>query len=106
MDRLRNSELGTAEFGKLDGVMRSAARLILKRQRYDHISNLMTSQLHWLDITARIKYKMCMFALSLPAEHCSTVSVGILHSSCNTVWSISSAIPLLLAACLYQHVGQ
>ena len=42
--------------------MRSAARLILKRQRYDHISNLMTSQLHWLDITARIKYKMCMFA--------------------------------------------
>ena len=48
--------------GKLDGVMRSAARLILKRQRFDHISTLMRNQLHWLDITARIKYKMCVFA--------------------------------------------
>ena len=42
--------------------MRSAARLILKRQRFDHISTLMRNQLHWLDITARIKYKMCVFA--------------------------------------------
>ena len=48
--------------GKLDGVMRSAARLILKRQRFDHISTLMRNQLHWLDITARIRYKMCVFA--------------------------------------------
>ena len=48
--------------GKLDGVMRSAARLILRRQRFDHISTLMRNQLHWLDITARIKYKMCVFA--------------------------------------------
>ena len=48
--------------GKLDSVMRSAARLILKRQRFDHISTLMRNQLHWLDITARIKYKMCVFA--------------------------------------------
>ena len=48
--------------GELDGVMRSAARLILKRQRFDHISTLMRNQLHWLDITARIKYKMRVFA--------------------------------------------
>ena len=42
--------------------MRSAARLILKRQRFDHISTFMRNQLHWLDITAKIKYKMCVFA--------------------------------------------
>ena len=46
--------------GKLDSVMRSAVRLILKQQRFDHISTLMRNH-HWLDITTRIKYKMCMF---------------------------------------------
>ena len=30
--------------------------------------------------------------VSLPEKHCSTLSVGLLHPSCNAVWSISSAI--------------
>ena len=42
--------------------MHSAAQVILKWQRFDHISTLMRNQLHWLNITARIKCKMCVFA--------------------------------------------
>jgi len=47
---------------RLDGVLRGAARLILKRQRSDHISVSMRDQLHWLDIRARIRYKLCLLA--------------------------------------------
>ena len=37
--------------------------------------------------------------ISLPEKHCSTLSIGLLHPSCNAVWSISSAI-----RCLWQPV--
>ena len=54
--------------GKLDGVMRSAARLILKRQRFDHIS---TSHAEMnssgSDITTRIMKTRCDYnRVSLP----------------------------------------
>ena len=45
---------------RLDGVLRGAARLILKRQRSDHISDLMREQFHWLDIRSRIEFKMSL----------------------------------------------
>ena len=48
--------------GQLDGVLRASARLILQRQRTDHITTAMREQLHWLDASARIKYKLCVFA--------------------------------------------
>ena len=47
---------------RLDGVLRGAARLILKRQRSDHISDSMREQLHWLDIRSRIEFKMSLLA--------------------------------------------
>ena len=47
---------------RLDGVLRGAARLILKRQRSDHISDSTREQLHWLDIRSRIEFKMSLLA--------------------------------------------
>ena len=80
--------------GKLDGVMRSAARLILKRQRFDHISTLMRNQLHWLDITARIKYKMCVFAF-----HClQNTAPRYLSDYCIPVATLSGRSRLRSAA--------
>ena len=42
---------------------------------------------------------MISLVVSLPEKHCSTLSIGLLHPSCNAVWSISSAI-----RCLWQPV--
>ena len=47
---------------RLDSVLRGAARLILKHQRSDHISDSMREQLHWLDIRSRIEFKMSLLA--------------------------------------------
>ena len=48
--------------GQLDSVLRAGARLVLQRQRLDHITVEMRERLHWLDASARIKYKLCVFA--------------------------------------------
>ncbi len=45
---------------KLSGVLRSAARLVLKLPRRSHITQVMRSELHWLDVPARITFKLCV----------------------------------------------
>ena len=42
--------------------MRSSARLILQQPWNSHITDLMNSKLHWLDIRARIDFKLCLLA--------------------------------------------
>ena len=91
---------------RLDGVLRGAARLILKRQCSDHISDSMCEQLHWLDIRSRIEFKMSLLAFrclndSAPrylaiectpvagvtgqSHLCSTASGDILVPACQTL---------------------
>ena len=38
----------------------NAARLIARLPRYSHISTYMTNDLHWLPLSARIKYKILL----------------------------------------------
>jgi hypothetical protein len=66
---------------QLSGVLRAAARLVLQLPRMSHITDAMKNQLHWLDITARIRFKLCLLAYrclhgSAPAylaEYCISV---------------------------------
>ena len=44
---------------RLSGVLRAAARLVLQLPRTGHISVAMKEQLHWLDIPARVSFKLC-----------------------------------------------
>ena len=46
----------------LDGVLRSAARLILGLSKYDHVSASIRDILHWLPIQSRITYRVTTFA--------------------------------------------
>ena len=43
---------------KLSGVMRAAARLILQLPRKSHVSDANRRQLHWLDISERVRFKL------------------------------------------------
>ena len=47
---------------QLSGVMRAAARLILMLPRRSHMTDVIATRLHWLDIPARIVFKLCVLA--------------------------------------------
>ena len=47
---------------QLSGVMRAAARLILQLPRKSHVSDANRGQLHWLDISERVRFKLCVLA--------------------------------------------
>ena len=42
----------------LQSVLNAAARVISRRRKYDHISDVVRDQLHWLPIAERIEYKL------------------------------------------------
>ena len=46
--------------GQLSGVMRAPARLILVLPRRSHMTDAISTRLHWLDIPARVVFKLCV----------------------------------------------
>ena len=44
----------------LQSVVNVAARLIVKRRKYDHITDSLRDYLHWLPIHYRCDYKLCI----------------------------------------------
>ena len=72
----------TALLDQMNGVMRASARFILQKSRNSHITVEMNSRLHWLDIRARIDFKLCVttfrclneLAPRYLARHCTQVS--------------------------------
>ena len=57
---------------RLQSVLRSSARLILKKRRFDPVSDDMRKRLHWLPIRQRIQFKLgllvfkCLHGLAPP----------------------------------------
>src|SRR6218665_2254597 len=43
---------------KLQSVLRSAGRLVLRKRKFDPITDDLRDQLHWLPIRQRIQYKL------------------------------------------------
>ena len=41
-------------------VLNAAARVVLQKRKFDHITNAVRDQLHWLPVAQRIAYKLCM----------------------------------------------
>ena len=50
------------QINQLQSVQRAAARLVLRLPARSSLSNLMTSELHWLPYPQRITFKLCIFA--------------------------------------------
>ena len=107
-----NGLLGGASAALLDqmnGVMRASARFILQKSRNSHITDEMNTRLHWLDIRARIDYKLCVttfrclngLAPRYLARHCTLVSsvVGRAH-----LRSAASGM-LVVPACSTKTIG-
>ena len=56
----------------MQAVLRAAARLILKKLKFDHISDDIRDELHWLPVKQRIGFKICMY-VSSPRGTCLLV---------------------------------
>ena len=68
--------------GKLQRVLNAAARVVSGTRKFDHgLTQLLHADIHWLDVPARIKYKLFMMMRRCPGRHCSTVSGGTLVTS-------------------------
>jgi hypothetical protein len=52
--------VGTSIVNRLQSILNSAARLILRIPKFDHISSAIRNELHWLPVRRRIDYKLCM----------------------------------------------
>ena len=46
---------------KLQTVLRAAARLVVKKLKFDHISDDIRDELHWLPVEQRIGFEICMY---------------------------------------------
>ena len=44
----------------LQNVLNAAARLILRKRKYDRITAAIRDLLHWLPVQQKIEYKMCV----------------------------------------------
>ena len=49
-----------AHIQPLQNVLNAAARLILHKWKYDHITSDIRDRLHWLPIQQRLEYKICL----------------------------------------------
>ena len=67
---------------RLQSILNAAARLILKVSKFDHISDAMRNEMHWLPIAQRINFKICLLVRNCLAgtgpmylsEFCNLVS--------------------------------
>jgi len=51
-------QLSAANLQALQPVLNAGARLIMRKQKYDHITSTLRDDLHWLPIRQRILYKL------------------------------------------------
>jgi len=79
------SDVSKVHLSKLQSVLHAAARLITRKQKYDHISATVRDYLHWLPIEQRIAYKISLItykslhniAPDYLAELCKLVAADI-----------------------------
>ena len=64
----------------LQSELNAAARLIVRKQKYDHITSTLRDDLHWLPVHRRIEYKLILFVPSsdgvvILVDVCSLISI-------------------------------
>ena len=79
----------------LQRVQNNAARLILKKRKSDHISPLLSS-LHWLPISKRIEYKLCLLCFKCLNNLAPVYLSDLLHVYTPSRSLRSSSDPLCL----------
>jgi len=61
------AEAAVYKLDRLQMVLNNAARLIYGLGKYDHIQHVLRDRLHWLPMSQRVKFKLCL--LTFKAIH-------------------------------------
>jgi len=84
----------------LQSVLNAAARLIARLPRYSHISTFMFEQLHWLPLSARIKFKIIILVFKaqrgLAPKYLADVLLRPLSASSHRPLRSSNRLELLV----------
>src|SRR5688572_31906555 len=84
----------------LQSVLKAAARLIARLSRYSHISAFMFEQLHWLPLSARIKFKILILVFNaqrgLAPKYLADVLLRPLSASSHRPLRSSNRLELLV----------
>ena len=84
----------------LQSVLKAAARLIARLPRYSHISAFMFEQLHWLPLSARIKFKILILVFKaqrgLAPKYLADVLLRPLSASSHRPLRSSNRLDLLV----------
>ena len=70
----------------LQSVLTAAAKLIMRKLKYDHITPAMKNELHWLPVPQRLKYQVCRFIYKCRHQ----MAPSYLVKMCSAVDSVES----------------
>ena len=77
-----------------ESVLNAVAKLIMRRQKYDHITPAMRDELHWLRIQQCMEYKVCRFVY----KYLNQMAPSYVIKMCIAVDSVESCHHLWSAA--------
>ena len=84
-----------AHIRPLQNVLNAAARLILRKRKYDRITAAIRDLLHWLPVQQRIEYKMCVLvykclhqAAPIYLSQLCIPAVSYTHLTLPTIYSV------------------
>ena len=72
----------------LQSVLTAAARLIVRKHKYDHITPTLRDDLHWLPVHRRIEYKLILFVFK--CQHLTVDVTGTVQLP-KAIWMCRSA---------------
>jgi len=101
------SGLSVSSLSSLQRIQNTAARLVLKKKKFDHVSPLLRS-LHWLPVANRIEYKLnilCYKAIhkAAPSYLCDNISF---YTPARTLRSVSDPLSLQIPRYKLSSVGR
>ena len=72
--------VGETQLNRLQSVLRAAARLVLRKLKYDSISADMRDRLHWLPVKQRIEFKICVLVFKCRSSEAPVYLSEMLHT--------------------------
>ena len=88
----RNSVFGNASAVRLyplQSVLHAAARVVTRNRKYDHISETIRDQLHWLPVKQRIEHKLCTLIYKC-LHNVAPVYLRDMNIPVSSIWDRSS----------------
>ena len=83
--------IGETLLSRLQSVLRAAARLVLRKLKYDSISADIRDRLHWLPVKQRIEFKICVLVFKCRLNEAPVYLSEMLHAvQCPTRYNLWS----------------